>query len=35
MKIETTDEVKELIKNMFLNEYCPHTKDDVAPKKKV
>jgi len=34
MKIKTTDEVRELIDNMSLNEYRAQTDDESAPKKK-
>jgi len=34
MKIKKADEVRELIENMSLNEYCAHTKEDISPKKK-
>jgi len=33
-KIKTTDEVREMIENMSLNEYRAHTKEGSAPKKK-
>ena len=34
MKIKIVDEVRELIDNMYLNEYGAHTEEKVAPKKK-
>jgi len=34
MKIKTTDEVRELIDNMSLNEYRGHTEEEATPKKK-
>lgn len=34
MKIKTTDDVRELIENMSLNEYRVHTKEEAAPRKK-
>jgi len=35
VKIKTIDEVREMINNMSLNEYRPHIKEDIAPKKKM
>ena len=34
MKIKKSNEVKELINNMSLNEYCIHTEEEAASKKK-
>jgi len=34
MKIKTSDEVRELIDNMPLNEYRAHTEEEAALKKK-
>jgi len=33
MKIKMVEEVKELIDNIYLNEYHPHTNEEVAPRK--
>lgn len=34
MKIKTTDEVREMINNMSLNEYRPHIEENATSKKK-
>ena len=34
MKVKTTNEVRELIGNMSLNEYRAHTEEEATPKKK-